>query len=274
MTASTAEPAPVLVLAMPASSSSARDPSISPPPLPLPPKQPPPGPRSHQETAHLIDAYQEKWYSLKRGQLKARHWEEVASSVALRCGFNCPSKTSTQCRHKIEKLRKRYRTERQRAGSVDPSTKWVFFDRLDQMEKGSSTTHRPPPPPPPPDHDSDTTDNETDNNNNMRSLHHLLLEQPDPPASTRPIPPRFVVGKRSSRPPAEPLSELVGVVRSLGEGFLRIEHMKMELLREVERGRMEMEMKRTQMVLESQRHVADLIAKAFVARKKSKSSDK
>nr|GMD15645.1 trihelix transcription factor ASIL1 [Ipomoea batatas] len=69
------------------------------------PKKPHPLPWTPQETVNLIQAYKEKWYSLNRGQLKASQWEEVAIAVAVRCGFDELSKSSTQCRHKIEKLR-------------------------------------------------------------------------------------------------------------------------------------------------------------------------
>ncbi|KAL2470668.1 Homeodomain-like superfamily protein [Abeliophyllum distichum] len=97
-----------------------------------PPKKTPPLPWTHQETVNLIQAYQEKWYSLKKGQLKASQWEEVAVTVAARCGFDEPSKTSTQCRHKIEKLRKRYRAER-----LKPYPNlWQYFELMDQMERG------------------------------------------------------------------------------------------------------------------------------------------
>ncbi|KAI3450861.1 hypothetical protein Pfo_007526 [Paulownia fortunei] len=97
-----------------------------------PPKKSPPLPWTHQETLALIQAYQEKWYSLKKGQLKAFQWEEVAVTVAARCGFDEPSKTSTQCRHKIEKLRKRYRSELQKPY---PNS-WQYFELMDQMERG------------------------------------------------------------------------------------------------------------------------------------------
>ncbi|CAA2958415.1 Hypothetical predicted protein [Olea europaea subsp. europaea] len=100
--------------------------------LPSPPKKTPPLPWNHQETVNLIQAYQEKWYSLKKGQLKASQWEEVAVTVAARCGYDEQSKTSTQCRHKIEKLRKRYRAER-----LKPyPNSWQYFELMDQMERG------------------------------------------------------------------------------------------------------------------------------------------
>ncbi|KAL1557476.1 trihelix transcription factor ASIL2-like [Salvia divinorum] len=97
-----------------------------------PPKRSPPLPWSHQETLALIQAYQEKWYSLKKGQLKAFQWEEVSITVAARCGFDEPSKTATQCRHKIEKLRKRYRSELQKPYL----NSWQYFELMDQMERG------------------------------------------------------------------------------------------------------------------------------------------
>ncbi|KAH9299430.1 hypothetical protein KI387_031112 [Taxus chinensis] len=275
----------------------------------------PPGPWTELETNHLIDAYQEKWYALKRGQLKARHWEEVANQVFLRCGGIEPSKSSVQCRHKIEKLRKRYRTEKQQQQS-SPSTwsssKWVFFERMDLLENGpaplrtenhintnpiaalpngrqlAAAT----------EHDSDTNDNHHHNSINHNylprgaSFHHkamyhglpsdddaaafLCLRNGDADSGRASPSPRFSVKRRKPLDDPEPggpsqgqqyhqqpLSELASVVRSLGEGFMRIEQMKMEMQRDNERLRMEMEMKRTEMILESQQHIADVIAKAF-----------
>uniref|UniRef100_A0A0D6R4E0 Myb-like domain-containing protein n=1 Tax=Araucaria cunninghamii TaxID=56994 RepID=A0A0D6R4E0_ARACU len=284
----------------------------------------PPGPWTETETNHLIDAYQEKWYTLKRGQLKARHWEEVANQVFLRCGGIEPSKSSVQCRHKIEKLRKRYRTEKQQQQS-SPSwspSKWVFFERMDLLENG----------PAPPratesipngrqltaaaaeQHDSDTTDNNNHHHHpgnptgsgyprgafHHKTVYHSTLQSDDEAAAFlclrngggdadsggRASPsPRFSVKRR--KPPDDPesaqfqpqlqpqavpqgLSELASVVRSLGEGFMRIEQMKIEMQRDNERMRMEMEMKRTEMIVESQQHIADVIAKAFASKKKTK----
>ncbi|GAB2282066.1 hypothetical protein Dimus_016623 [Dionaea muscipula] len=95
-------------------------------------KKPQPLPWTYDETVNLIQAYQEKWYSLKRGQLKATQWDEVAATVAARCGLSQPTKTGTQCRHKLEKLRKRYRADRQR--SRRPF--WPYFDLMDQLQRG------------------------------------------------------------------------------------------------------------------------------------------
>ncbi|KAL8058033.1 hypothetical protein ABFX02_04G222300 [Erythranthe guttata] len=121
----------------PPSRSHSSSPSLSPKHVPPHPpatesKKSPPVPWSDEETLAIIKAYQEKWYSLKKGQLKAFQWEEVSVTVAARCGLDEPSKTATQCRHKIEKLRKRYRSELQKPYSYS----WQYFDLMDQMERG------------------------------------------------------------------------------------------------------------------------------------------
>ncbi|KAG6434495.1 hypothetical protein SASPL_106132 [Salvia splendens] len=108
-------------------------------PLPSSSRRLPPPCWSPDETVSLIDAYKDKWYSLRRGNLKATHWQEVADDVAARCPAGLP-KTPVQCRHKMEKLRKRYRSEIQRAaahGGVRRFTSsWAHFQSMYSMEKG------------------------------------------------------------------------------------------------------------------------------------------
>ncbi|XP_043719990.1 trihelix transcription factor ASIL2-like [Telopea speciosissima] len=281
------------------------EPSTHDPPQPSPPSASPhkktaPLPWSHMETVHLIEAYQEKWYSLKRGQLKASQWEEVSISVAVRCGYDEPSKTATQCRHKMEKLRKRYRSEKQRSS---PSL-WPFFNHMDRMERGpfpiaarpisSSVDHlhhnR--------DDDSEDDDEDDDDDTNKsRSINHILRR---PPMASRYPPAQWSVGggggigvggppgvSRFLRNPmfrkrksfetdeveeqgVDPISELASVVRAFGEGFVRIENMKMEMMKETERYRMEMETKRTEMILESQSRIIEAIAKSLGSQKSKK----
>jgi hypothetical protein len=56
------------------------------------------------------------------------------------------------------------------------------------------------------------------------------------------------------------VAELAAAIKSLGDSFVRVERMKMEMVRELEGMRMEMEIKRTQTILDSQQ----MIVKAFV----------
>ncbi|XP_066353843.1 uncharacterized protein [Miscanthus floridulus] len=106
------------------------------PPSALARKSAPAQPWSDVETMHLIDAYEERWTALRRGQLKAHQWEEVAAEVVARCaatpGVVAQRKTGTQCRHKLEKLRKRYRTE----GARPVTSLWPYFRRMDRLERG------------------------------------------------------------------------------------------------------------------------------------------
>lgn len=66
----------------------------------------------------------------------------------------------------------------------------------------------------------------------------------------------------------EPMEEMVAAIKVLGDGFVRMEQMKMEMAREMETMRMEMEMKRTEMILESQQRIVEAFAKAFSEKKK------
>ncbi|CAL4999425.1 unnamed protein product [Urochloa decumbens] len=160
-------------------------------------KSAPAQPWSDQETLHLIAAYDERWTALGRGQLKAQQWEEVAADTAARCaatpGVAVQRKTGTQCRHKLEKLRKRYRTEAAR-----PVTSlWTFFRRMDQLERGPNAAPSaayPPAAGSPPAAASDEEDEEEEEeeeeenqeeeeeeevvprNNNTRSINGIIRE--------------------------------------------------------------------------------------------------
>ncbi|CAJ1825216.1 unnamed protein product [Sphenostylis stenocarpa] len=143
-------------MASPSSPTDSNPPSAVPLPLPAPPstssRRLPPPCWTPEETAALIDAYRDKWYSLGRTNLKATHWQEVADAVTAQCPNAAPTaKTAVQCRHKMEKLRKRYRTEIQRLRSLplprlintttaSPSS-WVHFKSMDSMEKGPNKPH-------------------------------------------------------------------------------------------------------------------------------------
>lgn len=52
-------------------------------------------------------------------------------------------------------------------------------------------------------------------------------------------------------------------IQALGEGFMRMEKMKMEMAQQIEEMRMEMELKRTEMILESQQRIVEAFAHAI-----------
>ncbi|ESQ37115.1 hypothetical protein EUTSA_v10002843mg [Eutrema salsugineum] len=83
---------------------------------------------THDETLLLIESYKEKWYAIGRGPLKSNHWEEIAVAVSGRSGVD---RSATQCRHKIEKMRKRFRAERQ---SMGPISIWPFYSQMEELD--------------------------------------------------------------------------------------------------------------------------------------------
>lgn len=286
---------------------------------------------SHDETIALIDAYRDKWYSLSRGNLRANHWQEVADDVAARCPGVDPPKTAVQCRHKMEKLRKRYRTEIQRAapyGGVRSHrycSAWVLFKRMDAMERGPNAVSSDE------EADEDVEDYRqnsvkligdlygnnnvnTSNNRSSSSFQGVVsnggggfrIRIPGMPGAAPPMakpysriedsgvenpsnfgPNNFGPGKMfrghgfvkkadmgkrvagegvgpvREKKKEDPMGEMVVAIKMLGDGFVRMERMKMDMARELEEMRMEMEMKRTQMILESQQRIVEAFAQAL-----------
>ncbi|GJT26354.1 hypothetical protein Tco_0906629 [Tanacetum coccineum] len=62
----------------------------------------------------------------------------------------------------------------------------------------------------------------------------------------------------------DPLGKLVSSIKVLADGFVKMEKMKMDMVREIETMRMEAEMKRNEMFLESQRQMVAAFVKWFV----------
>ncbi|XP_020595592.1 uncharacterized protein LOC110035665 [Phalaenopsis equestris] len=249
------------------------------------------------ETSHLIDVYEEKWNSSKRGPLRAKQWEDVAVEVAHRCGLNRPSKSGTQCRHKIEKLRKRFRSDRLRSLTLrphaPPTSTWPFFPLMESLEC------------PPPASLSGSTSH-SDDADNSRNIHRRLLSNGEGLRFTIPKAVRskivnpssgggklktefFDIGvkpakeqmrrrlerKRKEEMEQGTLGGMVAALRMVGDGFMRMERVKMDVVRETEKMRMEMELKRTQMILDSQQRIVDAFVEGFIGgvkRKKAKIS--
>ncbi|KAL9670970.1 hypothetical protein QQ045_008533 [Rhodiola kirilowii] len=259
-------------------------------------KKPQPVQWTPEETANLIEAYQEKWYSLKKGQLKAHQWEEVTVTVAARCGYDEPNKTSTQCRHKMEKLRKRYRAEKRKSSS---SSAWPFFDLMDRMECGPEPISARPvnmvrfpnsvTKPHGGEEDDEDEDNDNDNNckrpnNRSRSINNLLRKPTTvnrfPGSSRFPLSSirkredlttdtddededeEFEVEVNKEKSVGGDKRLLLGLaaeMRSFAQRIAGVEKKKMEMMRETEKIRMEMESKRVKMILDSQSKMMETI---------------
>ncbi|KAD3641384.1 hypothetical protein R6Q59_003956 [Mikania micrantha] len=64
------------------------------------------------------------------------------------------------------------------------------------------------------------------------------------------------------------IHEVVSSIKLLGDGFMKMEKMKIDMTREIERMRMETEMKRNQLILESQKQIVDAFVKALIETRK------
>lgn len=90
---------------------------------------------SEGAVSSLLEAYENKWVLRNRAKLKGHDWEDVARHVSSRSNCNKSSKTQTQCKNKIESMKKRYRSE---SATAEVSS-WPLYSRLDHLLRGSST---------------------------------------------------------------------------------------------------------------------------------------
>ncbi|CAA7044388.1 unnamed protein product [Microthlaspi erraticum] len=83
---------------------------------------------SEEATETLIQAWGHRYLKLNFGNLRQIDWKEVAAAVNSSYGNDHP-KTETQCRNRIDTLKKKYKTEK---AKLSPSA-WRFFDRFDVL---------------------------------------------------------------------------------------------------------------------------------------------
>lgn len=251
---------------------------------------------THEETLALIESYRDKWEALKKGNLRAADWDEVAGAVTARCGRfpTATYKSGVQCRHKIEKLRKRYRAERSRSAGRSKGPKWPFFALLHDLAGGGGggahdpsanpiikirpRSHHNPSSTPTPASPSSLLSSPTssDEAGRSRSLHGLISNggggsglrftipkgsrtRPGAPPSRDHLPAK---PDPEEDPEAEAMAEVASALRAVGEGFLRMEERRLELSLQMEKERMEAEMKRTQTMLDAQQ----LFVEAFLGK--------
>lgn len=99
---------------------------------------------SEGAVSSLLEAYETKWVLRNRAKLKGHDWEDVARHVSSRANSTKSPKTQTQCKNKIESMKKRYRTE---SATADTSS-WPLYPRLDMLLRGTAPPQLPLAPPP------------------------------------------------------------------------------------------------------------------------------
>ncbi|CAL9145769.1 unnamed protein product [Musa hybrid cultivar] len=97
---------------------------------------------SEGETSALVDAWGDRYIELNRGNLRQKHWQEVADAVNSRRGAGRrPPRTDIQCKNRIDTLKKKHKVEKARIAARAES-QWPFFSRLDALV-GSSPAPAP-----------------------------------------------------------------------------------------------------------------------------------
>ncbi|XP_013600435.1 PREDICTED: trihelix transcription factor ASIL1 isoform X1 [Brassica oleracea var. oleracea] len=97
---------------------------------------------SEGAVSSLLEAYETKWVLRNRAKLKGQDWEDVAKHVSSRASHTKSPKTQTQCKNKIESMKKRYRSE---SATADGSS-WPLYSRLDHLLRGNASTSVQPQP--------------------------------------------------------------------------------------------------------------------------------
>ncbi|MQM14197.1 hypothetical protein Taro_047127 [Colocasia esculenta] len=106
---------------------------------------------SEGATSTLIDAWGERYLELNRGNLRQKHWQEVADVVnSRRTAVRRPARTDIQCKNRIDTLKKKYKVEKARIASsgVLATSQWPFYERLDALIGPSPFSQKPSLPPP------------------------------------------------------------------------------------------------------------------------------
>ncbi|KAL6496864.1 hypothetical protein OROGR_028793 [Orobanche gracilis] len=115
---------------------------------------------SEGATAVLIDAWGERYLELSRGNLKQKHWKEVADIVSSLEDYTKLPKTDVQCKNRIDTVKKKYKVEKARIASRGGPSKWRFFDKLDELIGPNAKTNSMP--------TSVDANNNNNNNNNYK----------------------------------------------------------------------------------------------------------
>ncbi|KAJ0247015.1 Sequence-specific DNA binding transcription factor [Hirschfeldia incana] len=253
---------------------------------------------SEGAVSSLLEAYEAKWVLRNRAKLKGQDWEDVARHVSSRASHTKSPKTQTQCKNKIESMKKRYRSE----SATAEGSSWPLYSRLDRLLRGNASTSSVQPQP----HPQAVLP--------LNCSAPLLLLEPPSPAVTHPPqqPPAAQMShgsngvgtikeegfkddhkperatemdtdsstpvlcrekakvrpKKVRRRYKEEKEEIAGSIRWLAEVVMRTERARMETMKEIERMRAEAEVKRGEMDLKRTEIMANTqieIARLFAA---------
>ncbi|KAL9675794.1 hypothetical protein QQ045_004000 [Rhodiola kirilowii] len=232
---------------------------------------------SEGAVSSLLEAYEAKWVLRNRAKLKGHDWEEVSRFVSATA--EAP-KTQTQCKNKMESMKKRYRSESSAAGS-----NWPLYERIHQLLNNSggvvSLDHQPQPISCSPlkasspasfptpvngvvcsatkeedgaklSHEKNVTDAySTDSTSTSPALYNDKGKLRRPSSSNNTTKKKKKQRKKSSG------VIIAESVRWVAEAVVRMEKERMEAMKELEKMRAEAEIRRAELELNKTRIIAD-----------------
>ncbi|PPD66896.1 hypothetical protein GOBAR_DD36231 [Gossypium barbadense] len=211
---------------------------------------------SEGATEVLIDAWGERYLELSRGNLKQKHWKEVADIVSSREDYTKTPKTDIQCKNRIDTVKKKYKLEKAKVAAGGGPSKWVFFEKLDQLIGPTAKNQRKQGPV-----DMDSEDDDDDGDDDADSFDSL----PPPPTGKRA---RRVVHNKSvnagekRRKWGNSVKELTQAILRFGEAYEQAETAKLQQVVEMEKQRMkfakELELQRMQFFMKTQLEISQL----------------
>ncbi|EFJ27884.1 hypothetical protein SELMODRAFT_68039, partial [Selaginella moellendorffii] len=205
-------------------------------------------------TLALIDAWGERYLHLNRGNLKQKHWREVADEVTKRSCLDESSsgrsgKSDVQCKNRLDTLKKKYKIEKARLASEGSPSKWPFFVKLDELIGPSKKGKKRSTPPP--------------SNNGIApaaAAAAALTATPNNGNATAANEGRASSSKR--RKVEGSFKDLARAIIKFGEVYERIESAKQQQLMDLERQRMEftkdLELQRMQLFMQTQVELAKM----------------
>eukprot|EP01018_Ginkgo_biloba_P016422 Gb_29508 [translate_table: standard] len=240
---------------------------------------------SEGATFTLIEAWGDRYVELNRGNLKQKHWKEVAEAVNNR-GEGKPPKTDVQCKNRLDTLKKKYKLEKNRLLAGGSSCKWPYYLRLDALIGNGRKDKQP-------EifiQGKQRRDTDGNNFNNFNNYHNINIkgegeeaqqnrfydnninnnnslsnskwkESPDM-TDTCPNGSNEGGEGRKRRVQEGPFRDLAKAIFKFGEVYERVEMAKQQGLMELEKQRMEfakeLEIQRMQMFMQTQLEVARL----------------
>ncbi|KAH7547303.1 hypothetical protein FEM48_Zijuj01G0295400 [Ziziphus jujuba var. spinosa] len=85
---------------------------------------------TERETFVLLEAWGDRFLQRGKKSLRSEEWQEVAEKVSE---VSKIERTDTQCRNRLDTLKKKYKKEKIKFVETNGTSKWVYFKKMDML---------------------------------------------------------------------------------------------------------------------------------------------